>query len=73
MQNGEVGRAANGQVGGASFGPKYEQHMAEMQKHVEEANQKFGPLPFAISVHEFLTVQSSCDAEQSLSQQTGAS
>ena len=41
MQNGDTGRAANGQLPGANFGPKYEQHVAEMQKQVEEANQKY--------------------------------
>ena len=42
MQNGDAGRAANanGQLPGANFGPKYEQHMAELQKQIEEANQQ---------------------------------
>lgn len=42
MQNGESARAgaANGQLPGANFGPKYEQHMAELQKQVEDANKK---------------------------------
>ena len=43
MQNGDPGKqngSANGQLSNANFGPKYEQHMAELQKQVEEANTK---------------------------------
>ena len=36
MQNND----AKGALPSANFGPKYEQHVSEMQKQLDEANQK---------------------------------
>ena len=43
MQNGDAKAVGNGLSAG-NFGPKYEQHVTEMQRQLDEANKKYASL-----------------------------
>ena len=40
MQNGDARANGNATLSNANFGPKYEQHISEMQAQLDEANKK---------------------------------
>lgn len=40
MQNGDAKAVGNGSLSTGNFGPKYEQHVSEMQRQLDEANKK---------------------------------
>lgn len=46
MQSGDAkgNGTGGGGLSGGNFGPKYEQHVSEMQRQLDEANKKYTPL-----------------------------